>query len=184
MASKQAPFVHSVHFYETDEALIQRIGSIVLSGIDAGVSALLVMTEEHKFHFQQFLKRRGIDLHAAERDGQLCILDAEATLAQFMVDGRPDEERFQTSVGELVCGAKAYSQRAGLTVFGEMVAVLWQHGNQQGAIELEALWNNLLNERTFHLHCAYPKALFKSRRARTHISVICDHHSITVGAIA
>ena len=179
-----APVVHSVHFYETDEALIQRLGSIVISGLDAGVSALLVMTDDHRRLFQQYLKRRGIDPHSAERDGFICMLEAESTLQRFIVDGKPDAQLFQDSVGQLVRAAQKYSRRAGLTVFGEMVALLWEEGNTAAALELEALWNGLLADQTFHLHCAYPKALFRSRKDRAQIEQICNHHSLAVGLSA
>ena len=185
MISQQAaPIVHSVHFYESEEALIQRLGSIVLSGMDAGVSALLVMTEAHKRAFQKFLSRRNVDLHRAERDGLLCVLDAETTLKRFMVNGFPDENLFRASVGSLVRDAQTHSQRSGLTVFGEMVAILWEQGNKEGAIQLERLWNELLQDNAFHLHCAYPKALFKSRKDRCEITEICEHHSLSVGHAA
>jgi hypothetical protein len=48
----------------------------------------------------------------------------------------------------------------GLTVFGEMVALLWAEGKKEAALEVEALWNDALNDRAFHLHCAYPRSGF------------------------
>ncbi len=47
-------------------------------------------------------------------------------------------------------------------MFGEVVDVLWEHGDKSGALALEKLWNDLLNERAFHLHCAYPQWLVEN----------------------
>ena len=181
MPSQTAPIVHSVHFYETDEALMQRLGSIVLSGLHSGISALLVMTDEHDTQFRALLKRRGIDPHRAERNGQVFFADAEQTLSRFMRNGMPHEKLFKDSVGRLVRTASAASKRAGLTAFGEMVALLWEQGNKEGALALEELWNELLQEVSFHLHCAYPKALFRGAGATSEISSICNTHSLSVG---
>jgi hypothetical protein len=180
MGLHPAPIVHSVHFYETDEALIQRLGSIVLSGFREGISALLVMTDPHANQFRALLKRRGIDMIRAELQGQIFFADAEQTLARFMRDGMPDEQLFRESVGILVRTASAASKRTGLTAFGEMVAILWEQGNQEGALALEALWNGLLEEECFHLHCAYPKSLFKAGKGAD-LRLICDEHSLAVG---
>jgi hypothetical protein len=61
-----------------------------------------------------------------------------------------------------------------------MVAILWQQGQERAALELEKLWNELLNERNFHLHCAYPKPLFAATHA-AEIRSICELHSISFG---
>jgi hypothetical protein len=184
MGTHAAPVVHSVHFYETDEALMQRLGSIVLSGFQAGVSALLVMTDEHATQFLAFLKRRGVDPLREERNGRLFLVSAEATLARFMRDGMPDADLFMQNVGGLVKTACAASERAGLTAFGEMVAVLWEQGNKVGALALEMLWNDLLEEESFHLHCAYPKSLFRTAKSQEELGSICDYHSLAVGHAA
>ena len=66
-------------------------------------------------------------------------------------------------------------------VAGEMVSVLWEQGNKTGALALERLWNELPNERAFHLHCAYPRAIFSQDDSG--FANICDTHShVLVGA--
>jgi hypothetical protein len=180
-----SPIIHSVHFYDRDEALIQRLRSIVSSTIDNGNSALIVATQEHRRQLSAALEANG-DPRGLEMGGRLTFLDADETLSLFMVDGLPDQSRFVSSVGELVKSAKraAWNGRRGLSVFGEMVAILWERGNEAGALQLEALWNDLLSDRAFHLHCAYPRSLFASGRGLSQIRAICDSHSHVVGAVA
>jgi len=67
-------------------------------------------------------------------------------------------------------------------IFGEMVAVLWDEGNRVGALALEHLWNDLLNNQAFHLHCAYPRTLFAGDEAG--LFNICESHSQVVGVTA
>jgi MEDS: MEthanogen/methylotroph, DcmR Sensory domain len=120
-----SPIVHSVHFYDRDEALIQRLRSIVSSAIDNGNSALIVATQEHRRQLIAALEANG-DPRGLEMGGRLTFLDADETLSLFMVDGLPDQRRFLASVGKLVRTAKraAWNGHRGLTVFGEMVAIL------------------------------------------------------------
>src|SRR5438270_3437720 len=180
-----SPTVHSVHFYDRDEALIQRLRSIVSSAIDNGNSALIVATQEHRRQLSAALEANG-DPRGLEMGGRLTFLDADETLSLFMVDGLPDQRRFVASVGKLVRTAKraAWNGHRGLTVFGEMVAILWERGNQAGALQLEALWNDLLSDSAFHLHCAYPRSLFAGSGDSSQIRAICDSHSHVLGAAA
>jgi len=106
------------------------------------------------------------------------MYDAEETLATFMVNDSPDRNLFMRSVGALLSDARnsSLSHNVGLTVFGEMVAVLWQQGRKQAAIELEALWNESLKHEAFHLHCAYPRVLFSGRDEQG-FSAVCNAHS-------
>jgi hypothetical protein len=183
--TKTAPAVHSVHFYDEEQALISRLRGVVATGLEMGNSVLIVATEDHRRELVKALKKRGVDVTGYERKGLFVACDARETLATFMVDGRPDRARFLASVGALLAESKRASQDAGqgLTVFGEMVAVLWAEGNKTGALELEAFWNDLLNDRAFHLHCAYPRLGF-SPSDGDGLAAICGTHSHVIGEAA
>ena len=180
-----SPAVHSVHFYDHDEALISRLQSIVASSLETGSSVLIVATEEHRQQLASALEESGFVLKNLPA-GQLQMLDARETLAQFMVHGRPHQQRFLESVGTLVACAREAARNAtrGLTIFGEMVAVLWSDGNRIAALELERLWNDLLHDRSFHLHCAYPRWILKDNLHNLTIKSICDEHSSVLGYAA
>ena len=76
-----------------------------------------------------------------------------------MVNGMPDRGLFRTSGGDVLAKPRkaARSKAQGLMVFGEMVAVLWDKGAKDAALQREALWNDALHDRAFHLHCVYPR---------------------------
>jgi hypothetical protein len=175
--SATVPAVHSVQFYDRHEALIERLRSIVVSGLDLGNSVLIVATAEHRRQLSHALERFKFEMRHAEKEGRFSIVDAEELLATFMVNDRPESDQFLYSVGNLL---SEFDADRGLTVFGEMAAVLWDAGNKLGALELEALWNDLLNRRVFHLHCAYPRWQI-SNGDETGFAAICDHHSHVIG---
>jgi MEDS: MEthanogen/methylotroph, DcmR Sensory domain len=136
---------------------------------------MVVATESHRNHLVQELESCGIDVRMHARDGRFTMVDAGEMLSAFMLNGRPDRNLFALSVGTLLAQARESSKSSaqGLTVFGEMVAVLWDEGKKEGALELEALWNEALNDRSFHLHCAYPRAGFIAGEE----AQVCNVHS-------
>jgi MEDS: MEthanogen/methylotroph, DcmR Sensory domain len=173
----KAARVHSVHFYDSHDSLIQRLCGVVYSGLLIGNSVLMVCTEAHRLALIQSLERLQIDVRDYARNGRFTMCDAAEMLSMFMVNGLPDAGLFMASVGQLLVGAKnsSRSKDKGLTVFGEMVAVLWERGEKNGALALEKLWNLAMEDRAFHLHCAYPEALFGEDDAD--LRSICELHS-------
>ena len=174
--------VHSVHFYDTNKALIDRLCAIVSSGLLTGSSVLIIATEEHREELTRALQSLEVDVAGYTREGRVSMYDAQKMLSKFMVAGLPDENRFLASVGKVLSEAKilSRSRQQNLVVFGEMVAVLWEQGDKRGALALERLWNDILNEEAFHLHCAYPRTLFSDDRCG--MMDICQSHSVVFGA--
>jgi hypothetical protein len=186
VVSAASSVIHSVHFYEHDEALIQRLRGIVIPAIDCGNSVVIVATEDHRQQLAAVLATNDVDTAVLQEQGRLYLLDAHELLSRFMVDGFPDREKFSSVVGKLIAQARlsAWNVHRGVTAFGEMVAVLWEEGNRIAALQLESLWNDLLYESEFHLHCAYPRNMFRTNAEAAMIRAICDVHSHVVGRAA
>ena len=72
---------------------------------------------------------------------QYITLDAGETLAKFMVNGAPDDERFEQLVTQLLARASQGGRQ--VRAFGEMVAVLWANGYMDATMHLEKLWHKL-----------------------------------------
>src|SRR5581483_2761203 len=98
---------------------------------------VVVATPEHHRAFQEQLRKSGIDVIADIDSGQLVMLDAREQLARFMVDGHPDSQRFNESVGRLIREASALANGNELRVYGEMVGLLWKQQQFPAAIRLE-----------------------------------------------
>ncbi|HEU5451710.1 MAG TPA: MEDS domain-containing protein [Terriglobales bacterium] len=177
--SCHAPTVHSVHVYDADSALIDRLCGIVSSSLRIGNSVLIVATPEHREQLVRELSGIGIDIRSQAREGRFSMLDAQELLRTFMVNGMPSRDLFLLAIGTALEDARRKSRGAGqgVTVFGEMVAVLWDQGNKQGALEVEELWNQALRDQTFHLHCAYPRSGFVSGEDEL---AVCSSHSHVV----
>lgn len=174
-----APSIHSVHIYEDSSALISRLCGIVSSSLQVGDAVLVVATAEHRDQLVKALQNCGVDVRTHAREGRYTMVDAEELLSTFMLNGTPDHELFRASVGDMLAKARktARSRAQGLTVFGEMVAVLWDEGKKDAALQLEALWNDVLNDRAFHLHCAYPRRGFINESDQ---ASVCSTHSHVV----
>jgi hypothetical protein len=115
---------------------------------------ILVATGEHGEAVARTLTSDGFDVALLQTWGQLVILDAQEVLARFMVDGAPDEARFRDVVSGLVGTARASQRFRDVRVYGEMVNLLWSQ-NLPAATRLEQLWNDVIEEHSISLFCAY-----------------------------
>lgn len=177
--SRQSPAIHSVHIYDRDTEMISRLCGIVSGSLRVGDAALIVATPEHRELLVGELEDTGIDVRNSVREGRYVMLDSAATLASILRKGWPDRRLFDDSVGQMLhtTRARARSRNQGVVVFGEMVALLWAEGKKDAALELEAIWNTALNANTFHLHCAYPRAVFANDMD---VSAVCETHTHAV----
>lgn len=160
---------HFVSFYDDDERLVREVGSYLWRGLEAGGAAVVVAAPEHRAAIAEQLAD-----HAP--DARLVMLDARATLDEFMVDGMPDEQRFVAVVGEVVRRAGA-AGRGRVHAYGEMVALLVEDGCDEAAIRLEQLWNNLGRTQYFSLFCAYPGSAFAGAERSDAFRRICHEHA-------
>lgn len=167
---------HVVQFYETDGFLLNSVSGYVGAGFSAGDACVLVITSEHRQALEARLTAAGLDLAEARARGAYVCLDADATLARFMVDGLPDPARFVQVVGEVV--QQAAEDQRHVRVFGEMVTLLWAEGNRDAAIRLEEIWNGLYDVvGPFSLYCAYPMRGFAGEAYSGQFGEICRRHS-------
>ena len=149
---------HSVDFYADDAAFLDNLSDLIGRALKAGGVCLVIAAAPHRQGLAQRLRASGIDLSLAVRNHQYLLFDAEATLAKFMVDGLPDQDRFFATIEPLLLDAKASlgPDVSFPIAFGEMVALLWADGKREAAVRLEQLWNELTRRHSFALHCAYP----------------------------
>jgi hypothetical protein len=160
---------HVVQFYPDDDDLVVSVSGYLIDGLREGGVGLVIATPGHL---------------ATLRDsvvpcGEIVFLDAAESLSGFMIDGRPDPELFDRKIGDALRALANKNRR--VYAFGEMVAVLWEEGNVTGALELEELWNGLLDEVEFSLFCAYPNSIVADDQG-TPLAEVCALHSDVVGA--
>ena len=155
---------HSVRFYQSEAFLSEAVCQFLTAGLNQSESAVVIATPAHRRAFAN-------ELGANER--AVVMLDAEETLAKFMVDGMPSWDRFLTVIGSVIAAAAGPGQRR-VRAYGEMVDLLWQRGNRDGAIRLEEMWNDLRRHHDFRLLCAYAIDTIHQEHS---IAEICRVHS-------
>ena len=182
IAARVEPRDHVVLFYEHDDALVSSVGRYLIDAVQADDVALVVATSDHALAFETAMVRAGIDTDSARSDGRLLILDADKAMSRFMVDEWPNSSAFFAQFGGLIRDAADTGRR--VSVYGEMVSVLWDAGNVAAAIELETLWNDLGELVPFSLFCAYPAHMVSGDENEASFDQICQCHSKVLGDAA
>ena len=165
---------HYVQFYENDKFLIQAVGSYVAQGFVEGHSAVLILTAKHRAALEKKLRAGGVDPVEYQENGLYFAYDAHETLSCFMVNGVPNARRFRATIEPIV--EVASQQGSAVRAVGEMVAILWADGKKNAAIELEMLWNDLMETNSFSLLCAYPIGKFSEEEQNRELRHICRAH--------
>ena len=177
------PPSHIAHFYSSDALLLVEVARPMAASLADGGSAVAISTPDHRIQFEEQLRLRGFDPQSLASQGRWLALDARDTLDAFMVNGWPDEARFAAVVGPIIddLAAAAWPEIAEgqipVSAYGEMVAVLWEEGNQAAAIRLERLWNILARTRRFHLSCGWPLRFFSRAGDAFAVQRICAEHT-------
>ena len=142
---------HVVQFYG-GAFPVDAVAKFLKQGLAAGEVGIMVATAKHTMAVQTKLGGQG----------RCIFLDADETMAKFMVDGRPDRTRFMDTVGDLVAQA-AQMGNGRVRAFGEMVVLLCEKGEPEAAHDLEQLWNEVGTRHPLKLLCSYPLTAFVGR---------------------
>jgi len=165
---------HAVQFYEQDAFLVNELSTYIQAGLSAGESIIVFATPSHRAALAERVNGPAVD-------GRYIAFDDTDTLSQFLVNGWPDDERFQAVVEPYLRQAIA-AGNGRVRVFGEMVGRLWEAGRLDAALHLESLWNRLASQYSFSLLCAYQIRGFADQHHGPHFEKICAAHSIVTPA--
>jgi signal transduction histidine kinase len=168
---------HSAQFYRDDAYLIDELSRYIGAALIAGESAVVIATKAHRESLAQQLQSRGLEITLAVKQGRYVALDAAETMAKFMRDGWPNAALF-TDVADSILRplAEAAGAHPQIAAFGEMVALLWEQGNSEGAVRLEQLWNDVMRIYPMSLRCAYPIHTFDREVHGESLLKICGEH--------
>lgn len=131
---------HLVQVYQDPAFLAEAVTHYLAAGLHLGEGALVIARPENRRLFSRALE----DVH---------MLDADETLASFMVDGVPEWTAFHRVCGGAI--ARLRLRYPAVRAYGEMVDILWQRGARNAALRLEQFWNELGRQQAFSLLCAY-----------------------------
>lgn len=167
-----SPHEHLLEVYKSESAFIDGLVEFASDGLAAGEAFVMLATAPHRDAVERALRERGHDLDALA--DAFIALDAEATLARFMVDGEPDAQRFDAVIGAVLARASAGGKP--VRAFGEMVALLWMEGRCEATLHVELLWNRMLRRHPLSLFCAYPRSE-STREITEDFAHVCATHS-------
>lgn len=168
---------HAVRFYDNDQSLAQIVAQFLSEGLAWGDPGIVVATPAHRAAILKELVAKSVDVIELQRSNDLVLLDAEETLSTFMANGKPDAKKFTNRMCEVI--EKVCGDRPDCTVriYGQMVDLLWKNGDQEAAISLEMLWNQLANTRSFSLLCGYAMGHFYKD---ANFDAVCRQHTHVV----
>jgi hypothetical protein len=180
MATPSTPsgHFHAVRFYDSPDSLCRIVAAFLSDGLKTGQPALVIATPEHRAGIIETLRALDLDADALQASGDLLVLDAEDTLASFMVDGMPDPVLFQTVGSEVIERACRGRRDCTIRAYGEMVDVLWKQGQSVAAVRLEMFWNRLAATKDFSLLCGYAMGNFYKGSQQYEI---CAQHTHIIG---
>ena len=170
------PCSHVVEIYEDEGSFLANLTEFVAGGLTTGEAAVIIATPQHRDGLRSRLAAMGFDVDAAAQSDQLILLDAEETIARFMMNDWPQDFLFHKVIGEVL--GRAVGPGRKVRAFGEMVALMWAKGLCGPTVKLEHLWTDLCRKLDFSLFCAYPKIGFTVDPA-TDMARVCDLHSAT-----
>jgi MEDS: MEthanogen/methylotroph, DcmR Sensory domain len=171
---------HVVQFYGHDGDLVDSVADYLLGALEGGGVAVVIATAEHRHAFEARLAEAGVDLPAAAASRSYLAFDARETVSRFMAADRPDNEDFDRVIGGLIAGV-CQSGRP-VRAYGEMVALLWNDGLVNAAVELEELWNALGRRHPFSLFCGYPAQAVTRDGHVDAFAEVCRLHREVVGS--
>jgi hypothetical protein len=165
---------HIVQLFDGSETLGAAVAGHLIHALLHDGHALVVSRPTHFHEISHELAHRGYVTGELLATGRMTVLDARATLRQFMHAGVPQPAMFDSVVGALV---RQLAGRAPLVIYGEMVDLLAEEGSFTAAEELETLWNSLAGTTSFSLLCGYASSHFAAPRGNDRLRRICSSHT-------
>jgi DNA-binding NarL/FixJ family response regulator len=150
-----APRDHIVQLYQDQQFLNRAVCRFAAAAIANGEGIILVPTIAHWDAFRPRLEDEGVDVKAAEKRGQLTIVDADDMLPTFMSDGMPDSPVFLGLAANVISQARGDGRYPKVRWWGEMVNLLWERGDIAASMNLEDLFDRLAHEHDIAIFCSF-----------------------------
>jgi len=173
---------HIVQLYQDDDFYGEAISHFAAEGFVRGESIILVATKPHWQNISGRLRNKGFDTEQLFRQGQLTLLDADATLPRFMAGNMPDGSIFKPLAKATIEKARAGGKYPRVRWWGEMVNVLYVNGNPQGSHRLEEFFDEVAHEERIAIFCSFLMDKFDPKIYDEAFGNVCRTHSHVVPA--
>jgi hypothetical protein len=149
------PTEHIVQLYQDEQFLSRAVCRFAAAALAHGEGVILVPTAAHWEAFCPRLEAEGVNIHEAQSQGQLSVIDADELLPRFMSAEMPDAPVFLGLAGEAVARARGGDRYPKIRWWGEMVNVLWERGSATASMALEDLFDQLAHEQEIAIFCSF-----------------------------
>ena len=149
------PSDHVVQLYQDQDFLNRAVCRFAGAALANGEGLILVPTVKHWNAFRPRLIAEGIDVEAAQKRGQLTIVDADETLPRFMRGAMPDSPVFLGLAADVIARARGGSRYEKVRWWGEMVNILWERGDVAASMNLEDLFDQLAHKHDIAIFCSF-----------------------------
>jgi len=172
-----APRDHIVQLYQDQQFLNRAVCRFAAAAIANGEGVILVPTIAHWDAFRPRLESEGVDVKAAEKRGQLTIVDADNLLPTFMRDEMPDSPVFLGLAANVVSQARGDGRYPKVRWWGEMVNILWERGDVAASMNLEDLFDQLAHEQDISIFCSFSMDNFNGDVHARMLPRLSENHS-------
>jgi MEDS: MEthanogen/methylotroph, DcmR Sensory domain len=155
------------------------VAGYLLGALQNDGVAVVIATAAHRRAFEGRLTRAGVDLAAAARAGTYRTLDAGDAVRALTTGAQLDRGAFDRVIGRLI--ADAGQGERPVRAYGEMVALLWDAGLVNEAVQLEEMWGTLGLSHSFSLFCSYPARSVTGDGHLEAFAEVCRLHGSVVG---
>jgi DNA-binding NarL/FixJ family response regulator len=177
LLSGAAPRDHIVQLYQDQEFLNRAVCRFAAAAIANGEGVILVPTVAHWDAFRPRLESEGVDVKAAEKRGQLTIVDADNLLPTFMQGGMPDSPVFLGLAQNVISEARGEGRYQKVRWWGEMVNILWERGDVAASMNLEDLFDQLAHEQDIAIFCSFLMDNFNGDVHARMLPRLAENHS-------
>jgi hypothetical protein len=146
---------HIVQLYQDQNFLNRAVCRFAAAALANGEAVILVPTQDHWEAFRPRLEAEGVDLKAAQLNGQLTVVDAGRLLPQFMRNEMPDAPVFLGLAADIIARGRADARFPKVRWWGEMVGVLWERGDVSASMNLEDLFDQLAHQQDIAIFCSF-----------------------------
>jgi hypothetical protein len=165
---------HLAHLYVDSHSLCEALGVYALAALDRGHALITIAVPSHQEGLFSKLRSAGRDPQALIDAGQLVCIDAVEFLDIIVPADQLRTDIFLAAVKPTLVAA--LEKFGGVTAYGELVNLLWQRKQRPLALELEQVWNTLIDEFGIALLCGYKANVFDDT-IQDGLEEICQTHT-------
>ena len=151
LLANPGPEGHIAQLYRDADFYGEAISHFAAEGLVRGESIIIVATGPNWANISGRLLSKGFNPDELLRRGQLVRLDAETTLAKFLLGGMPDAREFKAFAEATIERARAEGKFPRVRWWGEMVNLLYIADNQSGSTRLDELFDELRCEQSISI---------------------------------